>query len=72
MHFWYTLHILHITVIYWHCFSTHEADNWTIMDHATRTNVPLRADCWFEQSDKVLSSGDFAGIRINIWNYAKI
>jgi hypothetical protein len=42
------------------------------MDHATRTNVPLRADRWFEQSDEVLPSGDFAGIRINIWNRAKI
>jgi hypothetical protein len=42
------------------------------MDHATRTDVPLRADRWFEQSDEVLSSGDFAGIRINIWSRAKI
>jgi hypothetical protein len=42
------------------------------MDHATRTNVPLRADRWFEQSDEVLSSGDFAGNRLNIWNRAKL
>jgi len=41
-------------------------------DCATKTDVPLRADRWFQQSDEALSSGDYAGIRINIWNRAKI
>jgi hypothetical protein len=49
-----------------------EVDDWHVMEHTTRTEVPLRADRWFQQSDEVLSSGDFAGIRINIWNRAKI
>jgi hypothetical protein len=49
-----------------------EEDNWHPQDYATRTDVPLRADRWFQQSDEALSSGDFAGIRINIWNRAKI
>ena len=43
-------------------------------DYATKTDVPLRADSWFQQSDVALStmsSGDFARIRINIWNHAK-
>ncbi len=35
----------------------------------------LRADRWFQQdptSDPIKSSGDFAGVRINIWNRAKV
>ena len=37
--------------------------------------MPLRADRWFQQApgaDPILTSGDFAGIRINIWNRAKV
>ena len=49
-----------------------EEDDWHYQDCATKTDVPLRADRWFQQSDEALSSGDYAGIRINIWNRAKI
>ncbi len=37
--------------------------------------MPLRADRWFQEdptSDPIKSSGDFTGIRINIWNRAKV
>jgi hypothetical protein len=39
---------------------------------ATKTDVPRMAGSWFQQSDEALSSWDFAGIHINIWNQAKI
>ncbi len=44
----------------------------SVMSHTTRIDVPLRANHWFQQSDEILSSGDFAGICINTWNWAKI
>jgi hypothetical protein len=48
-----------------------QIDNWDAIDHRTGERVPLRADHWFQQdptSDPIKSSGDFQGIRINIWN----
>ena len=52
-----------------------EIDDWQVVDSRTGEGVPLRADCWYDadpHSTKILTSGDFAGIRINIWNRAKI
>ncbi len=46
--------------------------NWHVKDHATKTDVPLRADRWFRRSDEQYSNRDFSGIRINIWNSAKV
>ncbi len=49
--------------------------DWTTKDYQTGNLVPLRADCWFKdnpQSDPILSSGDFEGILICIWNLAKV
>jgi hypothetical protein len=33
-----------------------EEDDWHVMDLSTRTEVPLKADRWFQQSDEELSS----------------
>ena len=52
-----------------------EIDDWHVTDFQTGASVPLRADCWYQDapdSDPILTSGDFAGIRINIWNRAKV
>ncbi len=52
-----------------------QIDNWDVIDHRTGERVPLRADRWFQQdptSDPIKSSGDFTGIRIKIWNRAKV
>ena len=52
-----------------------EIDAWTVIDHRTGNSVPLRADRWYQSaptSDPITSSGDFTGIRINIWNRAKV
>jgi hypothetical protein len=49
-----------------------EEDDWHFQDFTTKTDLPLRADSWFKQSDEALSSRDFAGIHINIWNREKI
>ena len=52
-----------------------EIDSWTVIDHRTGNSVPLRADRWYQSaptSDPITSSGDFTGIRINIWNRAKV
>jgi hypothetical protein len=52
-----------------------ESDDWEVKDHRTGESVPLRADRWFQKdpsADPAMSSGDFSGIRINIWNRAKV
>jgi hypothetical protein len=55
-----------------------ETDDWEVKDHRsdrTGESVPLRADRWFQKdpsADPVMSSGNFSGIRINIWNRAKV
>ena len=52
-----------------------EIDDWDVTDARTGNRVPLRADSWYKgapTSDPIKSSGDFAGIRINIWNRAKV
>jgi len=52
-----------------------ETKHWEVKDHRTGESVPLRADRWFQKdpsADPVMSSGDFSGIRINIWNRAKV
>jgi hypothetical protein len=52
-----------------------EIDDWDVTDARTGNRVPLRADRWYKgapTSDPIKSSGDFAGIRINIWNRAKV
>ncbi len=41
----------------------------------TGQEVPPRADSWYQNapaSGPVVSSGDFSGIKINIWNWAKV
>jgi hypothetical protein len=51
-----------------------EADDWHVTDHRSGNDVPLRADHWYQHApggDPIASSGDFAGIRINIWNRVK-
>jgi hypothetical protein len=49
-----------------------EEDYWHVMDHTTKTFVPPRVDCYFQQSDDILTGGDFVGMSTNIWNSAKI
>jgi hypothetical protein len=52
-----------------------ETKHWEVKDHRTGESVPLRADSWFQKdpsADPVMSSGYFSGIRINIWNLAKV
>ena len=52
-----------------------ETDDWEVKDYRTGQIVPLRADRWFQKdpsADPMMSSGDFSGIRINIWNRAKV
>ena len=51
-----------------------EIDDWQVVDSRSGEGVPLRADCWYyaePHSAKTITSGDFAGIHINIWNSAK-
>ena len=46
-----------------------------MVDARTGTGVPLRADRWYQADPAlgpIITSGDFCGIRINIWNRAKI
>ena len=50
-------------------------DDWDFTDHRTGERVPLRADHWYQKdptSDPIMSSSDFSGIRINVWNSAKV
>jgi hypothetical protein len=50
-------------------------DNWDFTDHMKGKRVPLRADSWYQKdptSDPIISSGNFSGIQINIWNRAKV
>ena len=52
-----------------------ETDDWEVKDYRTGQIVPLRADRWFQKdpsADPMMTSGDFSGIRINIWNRAKV
>ena len=52
-----------------------EIDDWNVTDYRTGKSVPLRADRWYQSAPKQeqkVSSGDFGGIRINIWNRAKV
>jgi hypothetical protein len=52
-----------------------DADNWHYEDYRTGNSVPLRADRWYQhapESEPNSTSGDFAGIRINIWNRARV
>lgn len=54
-----------------------EIDDWVVNDYRTGNPVPLRADRWYQRAPttdpngKTLS-GDVSGIRINIWNRAKV
>ena len=50
-------------------------DDWQVTDSRTGDSVPLRADRWYQadpDSDPKITTGDFSGIRINIWNRAKV
>ncbi len=51
-----------------------DMDDWNTTEYRTGDVRPLRADCWFQDNPDwapTLSSSDFSGIRINIWNRAK-
>jgi hypothetical protein len=46
-----------------------------VEDYCTGSIISLRADRWYQQnpaSDPKSNSGDFAVIRINIWNRARV
>ncbi len=50
-------------------------DDWTTTDYRTGNSRPLKAGCWSQdnaESAPSLSTSDFAGIRINIWNRTKV
>jgi hypothetical protein len=52
-----------------------DMDDWNTTDYRTGDSRPLRADRWFQDNPECapsLSSSDFSGIRINIWNRAKV
>jgi hypothetical protein len=52
-----------------------DMDDWNTTDYRTGDSRPLRADRWFQDNPEcapTLSSSDFSGIRINIWNRAKV
>ncbi len=53
-----------------------DVDNWHVEDYRTGSSISLRADRWYYRqapvSDTKSNSGDFAGIRINIWNRARV
>ena len=54
-----------------------EVDNGIKIDHRHKTgfSIPLRVDNWFQRhpiSDPEVKSSDYAVIRVNIWNRAKI
>ena len=73
------LHIIHIN-IFFYIFPARiddgcDVDNWHVEDYRTGSSIPLRADRWYQhapESAATSTSGDFAGIRINIWNRAKV
>ena len=48
-----------------------EIDDWEAVHHRTGNRVPLGADSWYQSapsSASIVSSGDYAGIKINIWS----
>jgi hypothetical protein len=73
------LHIVHINLQFY-IFPARIDDgcyvgNWHVEDYRSGSSVPLRADRWYQYapaSDSKSTSGDVAGIPINIWNRAKI
>lgn len=72
---YFTYHLYHIALLAARIDEGEESDNWTTADHRTGNPVPLRADRWFQRnpnSDPEVKSSDYAGIRINIWNRAKV
>jgi hypothetical protein len=76
------LHILHIVHINLHFYifpaqidDGRDVENWHVEDYRTGSSILLRADRWCQHapaSDPKSTSGDFAGIRINIWNRARV
>ena len=69
------MHINHILLVTARIDDGEETDDWEVTEHRTGESVPLRADRWFQKdpsADPALSSGDYSGIRINIWNRAKV
>ena len=69
------MHINHILLVTARIDDGEETDDWEVTEHRTGESVPLRADRWFQKdpsADPVMSSGDLSGIRINIWNRAKV
>ncbi len=80
--FYIAVQILHIVYINWHFYifparidDGCDADNWHYEDYRAGNSAPLRADRWYQQapdSEPKSTSGDFAGIRINIWNRARV
>ena len=52
-----------------------DLDNWHVEDYRDGSSISLRAGRWYQQapaSDPKSNSGDFAGIRINVWNRARV
>ncbi len=50
-------------------------DNWHVHDYCTGSSIPLLANHWYKQapgSDPKSNSRDFAGIRIDILNSARV
>jgi hypothetical protein len=49
-----------------------DVNDWHVADYRTGPSIPLRADRWYQKasaSDSKSNSGNFACIRINIWNH---
>ncbi len=62
-------HIVHFFYYFTYCTL------FTDSSYRTGYSRLLRADCWFQdnpESANVLSTSNFAGIRINIWNLATV
>ena len=80
--FYIILHFLHIVHIKLHVYifparidDGCDVHNWHVEDFRTGSSISLRADRWYQQapaSDPKSNSRDFAGIRINIWNRARV
>ncbi len=76
------LHIVHIVHIKLHFYiflaridDGCDVDNWHVEDCRTGSSISLRADRWYQEapaSDPKSNSGDFAGIRITIWNRTRV
>ncbi len=71
MHYFTYFTYFHITIFAARIDDGDDMDDWTSTDYHTGNSRPLQPGRWSQdnaESAPILSTSDFAGIRINIWN----